>query len=346
MKKLNVSFLSLSGIALLNVILLSCSSTQSRINEDRPAMDQLAISADGRYGAAVDENGAVWQWEIDIERFGPPTNVTQIPNLEEVYGVAFMASNGIALKKDGTVMTWVPSNPTQVSETDMQASKKISSCLFNLLSVNADNEVEAVGNAPQDRAVHGMKEVQDVQAGGYYVLVLKQDGTVWVAGENVRNAILPGKEEVVEQTVKVEGLLNIEHIFTCQTPTQVNFAINVDKEIFYWGGPTGGKVEMFELDQVAQPIGSNFFRRDDGKLLRYQHTRGTNPKTGNRDWVNLLSPLEEVSTYDPTFFVDAVGILTSRPFMETVIKKDGSLWLWMGKAIPPQQIPNIVMEVK
>lgn len=107
--------------------------------------------------------------------------------------------------------------------------------------INPINEI-IVGISNQERRLaydesvnfeDNNSKIKDIQCGENYTVILKEDGTVWVTGENYH----------VNDIIKVSGERNtkftkmrIENIIQIAVGDNFVLALNKDGEVYSWGG--------------------------------------------------------------------------------------------------------------
>ena len=84
-----------------------------------------------------------------------------------------------------------------------------------------------------DKATKLLSNVKDI-SGGLSILALKNDGTVWEAG----NTRYSQKKSSTNKFVRVQGLKNIKRVIVSEA---TNYAINTNNDIFAWGGNSTGQ---------------------------------------------------------------------------------------------------------
>ncbi|MEW6447431.1 MAG: stalk domain-containing protein [Bacillota bacterium] len=129
----------------------------------------IAISAGGNHNLALDRDGTVWAWGLNVNgQLGDgtdgPGNIKSIPqkvpNLVDVVQISAGTDHSMALKKDGSVWTWGSNSRGQIGDGSGGLSRHRSS----------------------PYQVKGLPEVREIAAGGAVSTILDRDGKVWSWG--------------------------------------------------------------------------------------------------------------------------------------------------------------------
>ena len=188
--------------------------------------DAVAIEASTLRAVALRANGDLVQWG-DLSGPGPPAGLTDIVKFDGV-------SHGVALKADGTIVTYpdriggpAPLPPPGTTDViDVVASE---SGFF--VALKADGTVVVWGNTivyglldyrvPLPPA--GLGDVVAIDAGLQHILALKSDGTVVVWGSSYNNF----------------GALNVpaglNDVVSITASRYANFAVRADGTAVSWG---------------------------------------------------------------------------------------------------------------
>ncbi len=143
------------------------------INRSRPVQisgldEVVALAGGGHHSMALKSDGTVWAWgdnaygQLGDGTFGKRSSPTQISGLNGVVAVAGGMQYSLALKSDGTVWAWGYNIEGQMGDGTVTIS--------------------APYGKPLPVQVKGLKGVVALAAGGWHILALKSDGTVWAWG--------------------------------------------------------------------------------------------------------------------------------------------------------------------
>ena len=200
-----------------------------------------AVSAGNGYSLAVTQDGTLWGWGsnyggingLDGPSSGivlglpPDTFSTSTPvQVAGATGLASVSAGGghvVALKTDGTVLTW-------------------GSNLFGQLGDGGG----AAGGTP--RVVPGLSNVTAVSAGLEHCIALKSDGTVWAWGRNFAGML--GDGTTTDRNVPVQ-VANVSGAAFIDAGLQHNGAVLSDGTVRTWG--RNGSGEIGDRTRVGRP---------------------------------------------------------------------------------------------
>jgi hypothetical protein len=167
-----------------------------------------------------------------------------------------------------------------------------------------------------------------VSAGRKHTIALKNDGTVWTAGDNEFGQLGNGTLNGSASFIQVPGLTNIESI---EAGEYSSFAVSATNELFVWGNNSEGQLGMGDLNNRANATLSNIKNVTEvssglahtavvtasGKL----YTFGSNNygQLGNGDLIQSNSPV---------LIQDLNGVKTARAGAHHTLinRNDNSVW--------------------
>ncbi len=191
-----------------------------------------AISAGGRHCLALKEDGTVWTWGSgDFGQLGTgvisPKNEEGVPvhrvnihvpdrvNISDVKAISAGALFSAALKEDGTVWTWGQGLDGALGNSKHEDEPRpVQALISNVTMISACNEY--FGN----------------------VLVIKDDGTLWGWGNNLRYQLLDGSGGDTANPVKIGNFKKVTAIATGVT----SYAVDEDNQVWGWGSGDNGKL--------------------------------------------------------------------------------------------------------
>lgn len=197
--------------------------------------DVVAISAGDRHSVALKRDGTVWTWGSNFEwqlGYGwdkEKTTPVKVEGLIDVVAITAGYEHTVVLKKDGSVWAWGHNNEGQLGyktyEDKYKTPQKVDG-LSDIVSVSAgyyftaalkkdgtvwywgyDNEEEInSGGIVEDekltpKKITGIQDITSICCGGFHLLAIRNDGTVWGFGRNDKgqlgmrdtNRLLPTK---------------------------------------------------------------------------------------------------------------------------------------------------------
>lgn len=200
-----------NGSATPSIILGSCTATW-------PMHQAIAIAAHGSGGLILKADGTVWSWgydgsgqlgnDSDLESQYQPV---QVSGLSRIIAIAAGSSHCLALRNDGTVLSWGDDGlgqlgddasftnqpkPVQVANSGFNAACAISAGYYHSGLVSSSGVAYTwgqdfygqLGNDSSNTSqatpvpVSGMTDAKALACGGYHTLALKGNGSVWSWG--------------------------------------------------------------------------------------------------------------------------------------------------------------------
>ncbi len=228
---------TLMRVALLIITLaVAAVATLSIISSLAGAVKVTDIAVSHGTSIVLTEGGEVWTWGYEwhgvlgrtLDIHDPITDQSTpkpVPyrsgNLTGVTDIAAGLAHVVALKDDGTVMTWGYNHYGQLGDG------------------TTTDSMSASGTVSLSQ-VKGLDHVKAVAAGLLYSLALKDDGTVWAWGYNRYGQLGSGEFTRFEKTpVQVEGLSGIAQIYAGYNH---NVAIDGNGNAWAWGSNDLGEL--------------------------------------------------------------------------------------------------------
>ena len=277
--------------------------------------------------------------------------------------VAMGASHALAVRSDGTVLTWGADtygqlglgrallSPVPVKVGGLSQIKAVAAGSGHSLAVRADGTVWAWGSNEQfgklgdgttvDRPtpiqVGGVDQASDICAGGWHSAVLRRDGTVWAWGNNWHGQTGHGPLVVNSAPGPVEGLTDVTAIACYANQT---FALKRDGTVWGWGANAQGglgdgtqldratPVQVSGLTDVVAINGTAALRRD-GTVWEWGYT------TWSGKPANLV-PLQSVGIADAAALGRNFGGEWGGRLQ--ALQSDGTTWWqWTPGLVPEKQ---------
>ena len=185
------------------------------------------VAAGFRASAALMSDGTVWTWGNNhYAQLGYPSATDTVTTPRQVTGLPAIAEialsgegNGYAVGTDGSLWAWGDDSYGQLGNGTTTTTPSY---------------------APV--RVSGLTGVTQVAAGGYYVLALRSDGTVWAFGDNsggyLGDGTTNGPRSLPQQ---VPGLSGITEVVAGGLES---FAVRSDGTLFGWGQDTSGSLGL------------------------------------------------------------------------------------------------------
>lgn len=210
----------------------------SRDNTDTPQQitnmnNIVGIAAGDEHSLALDDSGLVWAWgknedgQVAGQNAGGEPKMQSIPtviqNLGSVSTIAAGEGYSLAVTRDGRVRSWGSNTFGQLG--------RLSSPTCNLTS--------SVRCAIDAHPVTGLDQVLDVAAGARFAIARRNDGSVWVWGDNEFGQVagLPGLSS--PDARPVQGLNNTLSIAAGSAHA---IAMSADDACSLGNGRTGGQL--------------------------------------------------------------------------------------------------------
>jgi hypothetical protein len=222
-------------------------------------------------------DGTVWVWgSNESGQIGNGTNTGnaqvpyQVTNLSDVEFIAAGGNHCLVLKSDGTVWGWGDNSRGQLGDNTI---------------TNHYAPIQVKGHSN----VGYLDDIIAIAAGTTHSLALKNDGTVWVWGENSTGQGGQGSTatDYYETPIQVKGQNGISYltnISSISAGESHNIALSYNGNVFAWGSNGAGQLGDFSNSSFYYPV------------ITYQLTDVRSIDSGN--------------------------------FHNLVIKSDGSVWSW------------------
>jgi alpha-tubulin suppressor-like RCC1 family protein len=216
----------------------------TRVNVPGPA---VSIAA-GMFSAyALRRDGTVWAWggnsvgQLGTSAVDVASGVPQrVGRLSGVVAIAAGASDGYALRNDGTVWAWGDDSLGQLGTGACRAGRAQGS--------SPGSSCRAVGSPVR---VPGLDRVKAVAVGSNSAYALRRDGTVWAWGDNSFGALGTGARRLfVAEPARVRGLGSVRAI---AAGAITGYAVGADGSVRSWGRGADGEIGDGSFTDRAVP---------------------------------------------------------------------------------------------
>ncbi|BFT74144.1 hypothetical protein PAENIP36_55860 [Paenibacillus sp. P36] len=351
------------GAALLSILSLSSIAPLTATAAEASAKDQPKIVhwKDPYFSLAIDDQGNAWCLALHAisvkDGFfpNPMVKATSITNVKS-------SGSRVVLKNDGTV--WAiertseaeqPNYKEHISATlgeqipHLENIVKVDEVGTLVLALDRDGKVWIIETVKYDLTiplkaepvlVEGIDHVKDVLVSTDYneITFLKEDGTVW----NIDKYNPWGSSTPLYDTIRYSKPVQLENLKDIVQLKNNHYAIKKDGTVWNWGRTTAFSenqsfqdvaltpVAPFQVDEISDvvDVSSNFehvlFVKKDGSVwgkgyfvVKWE-ALGIEPQTVWKDLFKLDGIADAASVninnyYSPT---------------ESIIKKDGTVWMW------------------
>ena len=320
--------------------------------------NSIAVSGYRDHNFAWNHLGNVWGWGLnDKGQLGDGTKVnrntaTSIPSIGSFTMISTGLTQNIGLRSDGTVWTWGQSfygqdiSLTQIPDLDQVVS--ISSGLQHYLALKDDGTVWAwgdnslgqlgIGSLPYNSStpiqVSELSSVVSINASYYNSMALREDGTVWAWGHNLRGVLgYDSPTDHIQFTpLQISGLNNIIQIDMSYLH---GLALKNDGTVWSWGFNNSGQLGDGTYLDRATPSQIPKLKNVTKISAAYNHSLALTNTGDVWSWGdNYNGQLGEGTTNEERLVPVLAAHLKGSTDIETAdiyslaIKQDGSLWAW------------------
>ncbi|MCX7833762.1 MAG: hypothetical protein N2490_06090 [Ignavibacteria bacterium] len=205
---------------------------------------------------AIKNDGTVWMWgnntygQLGIGNKTSQLKPVQVSNLNNIVKVSCGTKHCLALKNDGTVWAWGANDSLQLGVSNIsEALTPIQVPVSNIIDIDAsymgsvlvgnDGKIIIFGHTPYPgpntiRKIHHITNIKSAKLGKYHILLLKNDGNVYVIGENMSGVFGNGNvSSIIKDTNGVQSAISdVNLIYTRES---LNAAIKNDGTLWVWG---------------------------------------------------------------------------------------------------------------
>ena len=211
------------------------------------------IASAWNYSLALDSNGSVWSWGMDLyySDFHVYNNIpVQIEELNDIVAIDAGERYVLALERDGTLWTWdvyVRSPEERTTPVKMEGLDNVVAIAASSFCLVIDDEGSVwswggnyggtlgdgttVSRDTPER-IQGLSNITAVALGSFHVLALDADGNVWTWGSNWNGQLGNGTTTHSYVPIRVENLSNITAIAAGDGHS---LAVDSDGNVWGWG---------------------------------------------------------------------------------------------------------------
>ncbi len=305
---------------------------------------QIVVVAGGeRHSVALQDGGTVWAWgensggqlgdgsgELQysavrvLDPEDPTGLLTGVDAVAAGTGYWFdLGGHTIALKNDGTVVTWGYNWNGQLGD-----GTKVTRSTAVYVTDPSDSTGFLTGAVA-------------VGAGDEHSLAAKSDGTVWAWGYNNYGQLGNGTTDNSSIAVKVSGLSNVTAL---EAGAGFSLALQDDGTVWGWGQNSSGQLGdgttfnqytpvqvtgLQNITAIAAGDEHSLALKSDGSVWAW----GANPfgqlGTGTAGWGTSMSiPVQVTDPSDPAGYLSGVTAIAGGDDFSIALKSDGSVWTW------------------
>jgi len=293
----------------LVLMLMAFSSVCS--NAQTPGI--VAASAGHANSLALLSDGSLWAWGSNFYGLIGNDSIIQVANplpekvpISNVSAISTSENNVAVLKEDGTVWIW-------------------GSCGYGELG-DGSQGVKVFTSIPTKAYISNVKAIS---VGSYYIVALKDDGTVWVWGYNQDGRLGDGTKSDKLFPTRVTGLKNITDVKAYAFHA---LAIDDRGNVWTWGynttsvGPnstndiiTPERVPISNVKAISAGAFHSLALKDDGTVWAWGNNDHGELGDGTITMSNIPVMVKGLS--------DVVAI-DAATFYSVALKKDGTVWEW------------------
>ncbi|MEC0226572.1 RCC1 domain-containing protein [Paenibacillus alba] len=352
--------------ALLSVLSLSSVAPLTAIAADTSPKDQSKIVQLTDPRLAIDDQGDVWclaQHAISVKDGFFPDLMVRATSITNVKSIASGGGSTLALKNDGTVWTVELNSRTAtiglkdtlsatLGERIPHLENIVKIDVFGSIGLALDKEGKAwifetapswVRNDPSTSLksepvlLEGLDHIKDMSF-SYDVTFLKEDGTVWNIDEYSPR---PSSNWSLYDSIRYSKPVQLKNLKDIVQLESNHYAIKKDGTVWTWGrtiiskenlGPALTPVAPYQIEELSDVVDiassndhSLFVKKDGtvwgrGYFVEKWEALGATPQNAWKD-LSKLDGFEDAASIH-------VSINGNSLSTESVIKKDGTVWMW------------------
>ena len=261
--------------------------------------------------AAIKEDGSLWMWGNNIYgQLGDGTTTNslqpkQVSGMEDVKSVVTEINFTAAIKEDGSLWMWGDNSYSQ-------------------LGGGTTKEYSSI-----PKQVSGMDNVKTVVLGWQYTAAIKEDGSLWMWGNNEHGQLGDGTTNEISQPKKI-----LDNVKTVELQTYYGAAIKEDGSLWMWGENTYGQLgdgtttDSLRPKQVLEDVKTVKLGDYYSSFTAAIKENGSLWMWGNNGHGQLGDGTKSNESLRPKQILEDVKTVALGNLHGGAIKEDGSLWMW------------------
>ena len=284
-------------------------TTTNRHSPVRILENVVYVAAGSSHSFAICSDGSLWAWGGNyFGGLGDGTTINRhspVRIMENVVSVAAGEGHSFAIRSDGSLWTWGTKWNRQLSLERFIAGP-------NFLDIVRASSLTLY------TPIHLMDNVVSASAGRYHSMAIKNDGSLWVWGENPYGQLGFGTLDNASLPARI-----MENVVSINAGIYSSFAICSDGSLWAWGQNIYGQLGdgtstdrlspihiMENIICVASIYGHGFAIREDGSLWAWGHLHGVLGMTHGNALLHAGSP---VRIMDGMMISDCLPTPTPQP---------------------------------
>ncbi|MBI5207101.1 MAG: Ig-like domain-containing protein, partial [Candidatus Firestonebacteria bacterium] len=273
-------------------------------------------------GSTITQQNILWTWgnnsngQLGDNTTSNKSTPIQVPDLADIVAIAgggvyatspdSYLSHSLALKNDGTVLTWGNNDFGQLGDGT---------------TAERHNPVQ----------VSGLTGITAIAGGGWHSIALKNDSTVWAWGSNDYGQLGDGTKEDKSTPVQVLGLTGVTAIAVGK---RYNIILKNDGTVWAWGSNVSGQLGDGTTTDRSTPVQVSGLTEVIAIAGGGWHSIAL--KKNGTVWLwgyNKEGQLGDGTTTDRSTPVQVSGLteviaITGGGWHSMALKKNGTVWSW------------------